>query len=76
MKKEILKNLMRALKDYDSEGCKMWTRKAIEDDIDPIETLDALTEAMREIGDGYGRGNFFFRSLLGPGGLWKLACPF
>ena len=53
MESEILENLRRAVLEDDSKGAVSWARKAVEEKIAPLKALDALTEAIREVGDGF-----------------------
>lgn len=39
-------------------------KRAIEQKINPIETLDAMTEAIRLVGDAFGRGELWLPDLL------------
>ena len=67
MDDEILRNLKMSLKSYDRQGCASWAKRAVEKGIDPTVALDALTEVMQEIGEGFGRGEFFLPDLIGAG---------
>jgi len=70
---ESLKNLERAVLEYDASGAEVWARKAIEEDIDPIRAADVLSEAVKEIGDGFGRGVLFIPDLIGGAEAMKSA---
>ena len=54
---EIFENLKKAVTEYDAEGARNWARRATEENIDPIEAIDVLTQAIRQIGEAFGRGN-------------------
>ena len=56
---EILENLKRAVVEYDTEAAASWARKAVEEKVDPVKALDTLTEAIRQVGDGFGRGELW-----------------
>ena len=73
---EILKEIQKAVKDHDTEAGIYWTKKAIEEKIDPIKSLEILTDTMKEIGDGYSRGEFFLPDLVGGADVVKNAMPF
>ena len=49
---EVLENLKKVVIEYDNAAAASWARKAIEEGIDPIKALDALTKAIRQVGDG------------------------
>ena len=75
MQAEVLESLKSAVTDYDTEGAAKWARKAVEQGVDPIEALDALTEAMRQVGDGYERGELFLPDLVGAAEATQVAMP-
>jgi methanogenic corrinoid protein MtbC1 len=62
---EVLKNLGKAVKEYDADAAEVWARKAVEEGVDPVRAADVLSEAIREIGDGFGRGTLFIPDLIG-----------
>lgn len=72
---EILENLKNAVLEYNSEGAANWTTKAIEEGIDPIKVNNALTEAIRQIGDAFGRGELFLPELVGGTEAMQSAMP-
>ncbi len=63
-KETILENLRQAVIDYDAEGAAEWARQAVAAGVDPLEALDALTEAIRHIGDLFGRGELWLPDLI------------
>ena len=67
MKEEILKGLQKSLRDYDQEGCVAGAKKAIQEGIDPLQAIDALTEVIQEVGDGFSRGELFLPDLIAAG---------
>ena len=75
MGSEILENLKRTVLEYDSKGAASWARKAMEEKIDPIKAMDALTEVIREVGDGFGKGELFLPELLGAADAMLSATP-
>ena len=72
---ETLENLKRVVVEYNSEGAASWARKAVEEKIDPIKALDALTEAIRQVGDGFGRGELWLPDLVGAADAMQAATP-
>ncbi|MDP7643656.1 MAG: cobalamin-dependent protein [Anaerolineales bacterium] len=64
MSAEILNNLHQAVIEYDAEAAAAWAQKAVDDQFDPIEALDALTEAIRHIGDLFGQGELWLPDLI------------
>ncbi|GAH83740.1 unnamed protein product [marine sediment metagenome] len=72
---EPLENLKRAVMEYDTEAAASWARKAVEAKVDPIKAVDALTEAIRQVGDGFGRGELWLPDLVGAADAMQAATP-
>jgi len=72
---KILENLKRAVIEYDAEGAASWAEKAVEAKIDPIKALDALTEGIRQVGDGFGKGELWLPDLVGAAEAMMHAMP-
>lgn len=72
---KILENLKKAVMEFDSEAAASWARKAVEGKIDPVKALDALTEGIRYIGEGFSRGEFFLPELIGASVAMTSATP-
>jgi corrinoid protein of di/trimethylamine methyltransferase len=64
MSEEILEKLRQAVIEYDAKAAADWARKAVEEQVDPVEALNALTEAIRYIGDLFGRGELWLPDLI------------
>ncbi len=62
---EALENLKKAVIEYDNEAAARWARKAVEEGIDPIEALDALTEGVSRLAMALGRATSGCQTLLG-----------
>ncbi|MFC2024439.1 B12-binding domain-containing protein [Chloroflexota bacterium] len=75
MVQKIIENLKRAVVEYDAEGAASWARKAVEEKVDSVKALDALTEAIRQVGDGFGRGEFWLPDLVGAADAMQAAVP-
>ena len=72
---EVLENLKKAIMEYDSQGAANWARKAVEEKVDPVEALDAMTVAIRQVGNGFGRGEFWLPDLIGAADAMSAATP-
>jgi corrinoid protein of di/trimethylamine methyltransferase len=75
MNHEVLDRLRAAIKAYDSPAAERWARKAVEQGVDPMAALDALTAAMREVGDAFGSGEIFLPELVGAADAMQKATP-
>jgi len=65
MANQILDNLKKAVLECDAQGASSWAAKAVEEKVDLLKALDALTDAIREVGDGFGKGEIFLPELVG-----------
>ncbi len=75
MEAEILENLKKAVLEYESEEAERWAKRAVEEQVDPLKALDALTEAIKEVGDGFGRGELWLPDLVGAAAAMESALP-
>lgn len=75
MEGEILENLTKAVIGRDREGAASWARIALEHKIDPIKAMDALTQGIREVGEGFGRGELWLPDLVGAASAMQSAMP-
>jgi len=72
---EILENLKKAILEYDNVKAESWARKAVEEGIDPVKAVDVLTEAIRQVGDGFGKGELWLPDLIGAASTMQAAMP-
>jgi len=72
---ETLENLKRAVVEYDTEAAASWARKIVEEKVDPIKALDALTETIKQVGDRFGRGELWLPDLVGAADAMQAAMP-
>jgi len=72
---EIIDNLKKAILDYDNEAAAKWAKQAMDEGVDPIQALDALTEAIKQVGDGFGRGELWLPDLVGASSAMQRATP-
>lgn len=63
----IFENIKKAILKYNKEEAEMWTREAMKEGIDPLEIFDTLTEAAKQVGDGYNSGELWLPDLIGAG---------
>lgn len=72
---EIFDGLKKAILEYDKEGAASLARKAVEQGMDPVEALDALIAAVRQVGDAFGTGELFLPDLVGAADAMQAATP-
>lgn len=74
-KKAVLDNLRTAIFTYSGELASDSAKKSVELGIDPLEALDVMTVAVREIGDSFGRGDLWLPDLVGASEAMQAAGP-
>jgi len=72
---EVLERLKKAVLEYDEEEAAKCAREVIEKQVDPVEAMNAMTVAIRQVGDGFGRGEFFLPDLVGAADAMSAATP-
>lgn len=72
---EILENLRQAILECDSPKTKNLVIKSIEEGIAPIKTADVLTEAIKQVGDDFGKGELWLPELIGAASAMQTAMP-
>jgi methanogenic corrinoid protein MtbC1 len=75
MSEAILENLKKAVLSYSAADAEKYAKEAVAAGIDPVQALDALTEAIREIGAGFGKGELFLPELVGGADAMQAATP-
>lgn len=75
MGNEIFDNLEKAVKEFNGENAANWARKAVEAKLDPLKAVEALTGAIREVGDAFAAGDYFLPELLGAAEAMQSAMP-
>ncbi len=72
---EILESLKKAITEYDSQRAATLAKEVVEKQIDPMAALDAMTEAIRHVGDGFGKGELWLPDLVGAADAMSTAMP-
>jgi corrinoid protein of di/trimethylamine methyltransferase len=75
MESQILGKLAEAVQTYDVNGAAEWSEKAMAEGIEPLKALEALTEAIREVGDAFGGGEIFLPELVSAADAMQAALP-
>lgn len=68
---ENLEKLKQALSSYSPEETERVAKDIIEKGVDPLKAVNALTEAVRTVGDKYGRMEIFLAQLIKAGEAMK-----
>ncbi len=72
---DILNSLKKAILEYDEDEAANCARKVVEEGIDPVEAMNAMTVAIRQVGDGFGSGELFLPDLVGAADAMSAATP-
>lgn len=72
---EILENLKESILEYDREGAASWAQKVVDEGLDPVAALDAISEVMKVVGDGYSRQELWLPDLVGAADASQAAMP-
>jgi len=72
---KILENLKRAILKYNGEKAANLAEEAVKKKIDPVKALNVMTEAVRQIGDGFGKGELWLPDLVGAADAMQSAMP-
>ena len=75
MSAEVLEDLKQAILEYEADEAASLARQAIAEGVDPMSAMDALTEAIRQVGDGFGAGDLFLPDLVGAAEAMQRAVP-
>ena len=75
METTIFDNLKKAILEYDSKASAEWAQKAMDEKLDPVKVMDAMTEAIQIVGEGFGRDELFLPELVGAGEAMEAATP-
>jgi len=75
MSTDVLENLKKAIVEYESEEAANLARRAIQEKIDPIKILAAMTAAIKQVGDGFGKGELWLPDLVGAANAMTSATP-
>lgn len=75
MTSELIPNLVRTLIECDSEAAITCVRRAIESNVNPIKVMDAMTTAIRQVGDRFNTGELGLPDLIGAAEAMQSAMP-
>ncbi|MHB8278979.1 MAG: cobalamin B12-binding domain-containing protein [Candidatus Humimicrobiaceae bacterium] len=75
MSDKALEDLRKVVIEFDIDNAQETARKAVAAGVDPIEAAKTLTDAIRDIGDAFGRGELFLPDLVCAAEVLKKAIP-
>jgi corrinoid protein of di/trimethylamine methyltransferase len=71
----VLEKLKSIVLNFDIDNAEKVAKEAIEQKIDPFEAAKVLTDAIREVGDGFAKGEYFLPDLVCAAEVLKKAIP-
>ena len=72
---DTLKKLQEAILEYDTSRAKNLALKSIEEGIDPLRTIDALTKTIKQVGDSFNNEELWLPDLVGAASAMQAAMP-
>jgi methanogenic corrinoid protein MtbC1 len=75
MSNTVLRDLKRAILTYNKDLALELAKKIRLEKTDPLAALDVMTEAIREIGEGFGKGDLYLPDLVGGSSAMLNAMP-
>lgn len=72
---DALSGLMQAVDEYDADAAAEYARLAIAEGIDPVDAFDAMTTAIKAVGDDFETGSRWLPDLIGAADAMKAAAP-
>ncbi len=75
MSNNLLQELREAILDYDPDQSAALTTQALESGLDAKTVMDCCIDAIRSVGDDFGRGELFLPDLVGAADALQAATP-
>jgi corrinoid protein of di/trimethylamine methyltransferase len=72
---QTLENLKKSVLEYDTQAAAHYAQQIVQEGIDPLTALDAISAAMQIVGDGYSCGEMWLPDLVGAAGASQAAMP-
>jgi corrinoid protein of di/trimethylamine methyltransferase len=70
-----IENLRKAIQEYDKGLALKTAQEVVDQKIDPLAAINAMTDAIREIGNAFGRGELWLPDLVGASDAMQAAIP-
>ena len=68
-------DLAKAVIEYNGDAAAELAQKAVDEGLDPLDGLDAISAAMAEVGEGYSTGDLWLPDLVGAADASQAAMP-
>jgi len=68
-------SLQEAILEYDTSRAKILALKSIDEGIDPLRTIDALTKTIKQVGDSFNNEELWLPDLIGAASAMQAAMP-
>ena len=72
---DVYEALKKSVVEYDVKGAANWARKVVDEGLDPVVALNAISEAMHLVGEGYACEELWLPDLVGAADASKAALP-
>lgn len=72
---DTLKKLQEAIVEYDTSRAKDLAFRSVEEGIDPLRTIEALTKTIKQVGDSFSNGDLWLPDLIGAASAMQAAIP-
>lgn len=73
--KAALEKLKEIVMDFDVDNAEKVAKEVVAQNVDPLEAARTLTDAIRKIGDGFAKGDYFLPDLVCAAEVLKKAIP-
>ena len=75
MSTNLLDDLQKAIVTYAAEDALKLASRTVKERIDPLEALDAMTLGIRQVGDGFNKGELWLPDLIRASEAFQAALP-
>ena len=75
MSTHLLDDLQKAIVTYAAEDALKLASRTVKERIDPLEALDAMTLGIRQVGDGFNKGELWLPDLIRASEAFQAALP-
>ena len=75
MSTNLLDDLQKAIVTYAAEDTSRLATRIVDEKIDPLKALDVMTQAVRQVGDGFNKGELWLPDLIRASEAFQAALP-